>query len=99
GAQNEMAVKFVEDYKEKYGKDPAISFSATGYDAALVLFSAIEKAGTTDYQAVVDAIKATDLNAVSGSIKFDDHNDPIKSIFFQSFDNQGNKVFVKQLDP
>jgi len=99
GAQNEMAVEFLKAFREKYGKDPAISFSATGYDAALVLLNAIEAAGSTEYEAVVDAIKATDVSAVSGRIKFDDHNDPIKSIFFQTFDAQGNKVFVKQLDP
>ncbi|MGI6686776.1 MAG: ABC transporter substrate-binding protein [Christensenellales bacterium] len=99
GAQNEMAVEFVKAYKEKYGKEPTISFSATGYDAALVLFSAIEKADNTEYEAVVKAIKESNVAGVSGFITFDDHNDPIKSIFFQTFDDQGNKVFVKQLDP
>ncbi len=99
GAQNDMAVDFVKAFNEAYGKDPVISFCATGYDAALVLLNAIESAGSTEYDAVVEAIKATNVNAVSGSIKFDDHNDPIKSIFFQTFDNQGNKLFVKQLDP
>ena len=99
GAQNDMAVDFVKAFNEAYGKVPVISFCATGYDAALVLLNAIESAGSTEYDAVVEAIKATNVNAVSGSIKFDDHNDPIKSIFFQTFDNQGNKLFVKQLDP
>ncbi len=77
---------------------PTISFSATGYDAAVVLLSAIEKAGT-DKEAVVEAIKATDLTAVSGRITFDDHNDPIKSTFFQTFEADGNKVFLTQVDP
>ncbi len=99
GAQSEVAVDFVKAFEEEYGKTPTISLSATGYDAAVVLLSAIERAGTTEAQAVVEAIKATDLNVVSGNITFDDHNDPIKSTFFQTFDSDGNKVFLKQVDP
>lgn len=98
GAQSETAKKFVEAFQAEYGKVPTISFSATGYDAAVVLLSAIEKAGT-DKEAVVEAIKATDLTAVSGRITFDDHNDPIKSTFFQTFEADGNKVFLTQVDP
>jgi branched-chain amino acid transport system substrate-binding protein len=98
-ATSEVAVKFVADFKAEYGKMPTIAFSATGYDAALVLLSAIQKAGTTDKAAVVAALKATDLTGVSGNIKFDDHNDPIKSTFFMTFDKDGNKVFLEQFDP
>ncbi len=98
-AQSETAVKFVEAFQAEYGKMPTIAFSATGYDAAMVLLSAIQAAGTTDKEAVVQAIKATNLTAVSGNITFDDHNDPIKSTFFLTFDAQGNKVFIEQFDP
>ncbi len=98
GAQSETAKKFLDAFQAEYGKMPTISFSATGYDAALVLLSAIEKAGT-EKEAVVEAIKATNLTAVSGNITFDDHNDPIKSTFFQTFDDQGNKQFLTQVDP
>ncbi|NLB38369.1 MAG: ethanolamine utilization protein EutJ, partial [Clostridiales bacterium] len=66
----------------------------------LVLLSAIEKAGTTDKEAVVAAIKATDLMAVSGRITFDDHNDPdSKSAFLLTFDAEGNKEFLAKVDP
>ncbi|HHT08554.1 MAG: ABC transporter substrate-binding protein [Christensenellales bacterium] len=98
-AQSEIAVNFVKAFEAEYGKAPTISFSATGYDAAVVLLAAIEAAGSTDAKAIVDAIKATNLTAVSGNITFDDHNDPIKSIFFQTFDGEGNKFFLKQVDP
>ncbi len=98
GAQSETAKQFVEAFQAEYGKMPTISFSATGYDAAVVLLSAMGKVGT-DKEAVVDAIKETNLTAVSGSITFDEHNDPIKSTFFQTFDAQGNKLFLTQVDP
>ncbi len=98
-ADSEMVKKFLDGYQAKYGEMPSISFSATGYDAALVLTNAIKTAASTDYQAVVDAIKATNVEGVSGVITFDDHNDPIKSAFILNFDAEGNQVFVKQQNP
>ncbi len=98
-ADSEKAVAFVKDFQAEYGKMPSIAFSATGYDAAMVLLSAIQAAGSVDKEAVVAAIKATNLSAVSGNITFDDHNDPIKSAFLLTFDAEGNKKFLTQVDP
>ncbi len=98
-ADSEKVKSFLEAYQAEYGEMPSISFSATAYDAAMVLTEAIKNAGTTDYQAVIDAIKATNAEGVSGVITFDDHNDPIKSAFILNFDAEGNQVFVKQQNP
>lgn len=98
-ADSEKVKAFLSGYEAKYGELPSISFSATGYDAALVLCEAIKAAGTTDYDAVIKAIKASDVEGVSGVITFDDHNDPIKSAFILTFDAEGNQVFVKQQNP
>ena len=98
-ATSPMATKFNADYEAKYGEKPSVSFSATAYDAALVLTQAMKTAGTTEIGPVVDAIKNSQVEGVTGVIRFDDHNDPIKSVFFITFDELGNKVFVKQLDP
>jgi branched-chain amino acid transport system substrate-binding protein len=97
-ADSKQAVAFVAAYKAKYNEDPTVSFSATGYDAALVLCEAF-KQGSLKYADVVAAIKATNVEGVSGVITFDDHNDPIKSAFILTFDAQGNKVFVKLQNP
>ncbi len=98
-ADSEMSKAFVAAYQAKYNEVPTISFSATGYDAALVLVEAIKKAGSTDYEAVTAALKATDVEGVSGKLTFDDHNDPIKSAFILTFDAEGNKQFVKLQNP
>lgn len=98
-ADSEMVKTFLAGYEAKYGELPSISFSATSYDAALVLTTAIKNAGSMAYDAVVDAIKATNVEGVSGVITFDDHNDPIKSAFILNFDEEGNQVFVKQQNP
>lgn len=97
-ADSEMARNFVEAFKAAYGEEPSVSFSATGYDAALVLTEAFRQ-GSGEYADVVAAIRATNVDAVSGRITFDDHNDPIKSAFMMTFDEQGNKVFVKMQNP
>lgn len=97
-ADSEMAKNFVEAFKAAYGEEPSVSFSATGYDAALVLTEAFRQ-GSSEYADVVAAIRATNVDAVSGRITFDDHNDPIKSAFMMTFDEQGNKVFVKMQNP
>ncbi len=98
-ADSELAKGFVSAFEAEYGKLPTISFSATGYDAALVLLTAIENAGSTEKEAIVEAIKATNLEAVSGKITFDDHNDPIKSAFVLTFNDQGIKQYLTQVDP
>lgn len=90
---------FVEAFRAKYNEDPEISFSATGYEAALVLCEAIKNAGSTDSAAIVAALKATDVESVSGRIVYDDHNDPIKSAFIMTFDDQGNKQFLTTIAP
>ena len=98
-AGSEEAQKFLTGYEAKYGEKPSLAFSATAYDAALVLTKAIEKAGSVDSQAIIAAMKETDVQGVTGNITFDDHNDPIKSAFFTGFDENGNKIFIERMDP
>ncbi|MBR0357479.1 MAG: ABC transporter substrate-binding protein, partial [Clostridia bacterium] len=77
---------FVANFKAKYGADPDM-FAAQGYDAAMILAAAIEKAeasgakaGSDDYrQAVIDALKATDMDCVTGHVTFNEYNNPEKT--------------------
>ncbi|NLD18517.1 MAG: ABC transporter substrate-binding protein [Tissierellia bacterium] len=70
---------FIKNYSELYGENPA-SFAALGYDAAYMVKQAIEEAGSTDSQAIIDAMKNIDYSGITGSIKFDDNNNPIKAV-------------------
>lgn len=97
-ADSQLAKDFVAAFQAVYNEEPTVSFSATGYDAALVLAEALKK-GSTKHEDVAAAIRATNIEAVSGKITFDAHNDPIKSAFIMTFDDQGNKVFVKMQNP
>ena len=96
-SETEIVKKFKADFKAKYGTDVTLSFSATAYDAALVICQAILRAGSTDKAAIVEQIKTGTFDGVTSTITFDDHNDPIKSAFIMTFDESGNKTFIELL--
>ncbi len=66
------------------GGDVEIAHSAFAYTAAKILFDAIEKTGSTDPQAINDAIAATDADYMAGHIKWDEsHASAMPSITLQ----------------
>ena len=77
--QSEKVQNFVKAYRETYKEDPS-SFAALSYDAAYMMKAAIEKAGTTEKQAVVDALKGIEYDGVTGHLTFDEKNNPIKAV-------------------
>ena len=89
--QSEKIQNFLKDYREAYKEDPS-AFSALGYDAIYMMKSAIEKAGTTDKQKVVDALKGIEYDGVTGYLTFDEHNNPIKAVTVLKIEN-GKYVF------
>lgn len=77
---SEKVQNFVKAYKEKYGSEPD-SFAALGYDTAYLLADAIERAGSTDADAIIKALAETkDFAAVTGTLSFDKNHNPIKEI-------------------
>ncbi len=77
--QSEVVQNFLQSYEKKYNETPK-SFSALGYDTAKILAAAIEKAGSTEWSAIVEALKGTDYNGVTGHITFDADGNPIKDV-------------------
>jgi branched-chain amino acid transport system substrate-binding protein len=78
-AATAKAQKFVSDFKAKYGQEPT-GLGALGYDAAIVLFDAIQRAGKTDAEAVRNALAETkNFEAVSGTISINKDRDAEKS--------------------
>ncbi len=94
---SEVAQAFVKAFEAKYGKTPA-GFNALGYDAAKIMFTAMNAAGSTDKAAIIEKLKATDLDCATGHITFNDHNDPIKSAFIMGF-KEGVPTLVTRIDP
>jgi branched-chain amino acid transport system substrate-binding protein len=78
-AATPKAQKFVSDFKKKYGIEPT-GLGALGYDAAAVLFAAMERAKSVDGQAIRDSLAQTkDFEGVTGKITMDKNRDAHKS--------------------
>jgi branched-chain amino acid transport system substrate-binding protein len=78
-AATAKAQKFVSDFKAKYGQEPT-GLGALGYDAAIVLFDAIKRAGKTDPESIRNALAETkNFEAVSGNISINKDRDADKS--------------------
>lgn len=76
--ESEVVQNFLKNYKEKYNEDPA-SFSALGYDAALIMCNAIAKAGVTEaspeaYAAIIEAVRASATDGVTGHITYENED-------------------------
>lgn len=78
GDQDPTVKNFVENYKKLYNTE-ANAFAALGYDAAMIMIKAIEKAGSTDAAAIITALNATDYAGVTGKIGYAGSGDPVKS--------------------
>jgi branched-chain amino acid transport system substrate-binding protein len=73
-SDNPMAVAANEAHKKAYGADPG-AFYLNAYSAALALLNAIEKAGSTDYDALIKALQTDYVDTPLGKIRFDKKGD------------------------
>lgn len=77
--EDEKIQNFLSNYKEEYGED-ASAFAALAYDGAYMLKEAIEKAGSTDSDAIIKALKEIEFDGITGLLTFDENNNPIKTV-------------------
>jgi len=72
-AKKPTAKKFLDAYRAKYG--PHGPYAIYGYDAANILLQAIEKTGSTKYQALADYLHNTEFQTAMGPLRFDQKGD------------------------
>jgi len=58
-----------------------LSGSATAYTCVYILAEAINKAGNTDKDDIVSAIRANEFDVITGRIKFDENNNPRTNVY------------------
>jgi len=75
-SQNPMTKIAEEAHRKEYGADPG-AFFLNAYSATLALLNAIEKAGGTDYEKVIKALKTEYVETPLGKISFDERGDAI----------------------
>lgn len=79
-ALTEEADRFAKAYTEKYGEEPT-AYAALGYDAYMLLIDAIERAGSTDPEAIRAALLETGaFEGATGTLTFDQEGSPVKSM-------------------
>ncbi len=96
---NDEAKSFITGFKEYLTKNkqsdviPAVS--ALGYDAYLAAYNAIEKAQSTDGDAIKEALKTVSFDGVTGSgISFDENGDANKDMAFIKTVKDGKFEFL-----
>lgn len=100
-ANDDPVVKtFVEAFNAKYGIDPELYASAY-YGAVKALAAAIEIAGSTDHEAVNDALtQIKDLPAPTGTMTYGAHGNMIHSLVItQIHDLKPSVVSTVSMDP
>jgi branched-chain amino acid transport system substrate-binding protein len=97
----------VVDWLQRYGAEfkdangnPKVpdALATLAYDAANLLFAAIQAAGTEDTTKVAEALAAISWEGVSGKITFDAQHNPIKAAAVIGVAG-GNKTFVESVAP
>ena len=68
---------FLKKYKEIYKTD-ANMFAVLGYDAMGMMSAAIDKAGSTDSDKVIAALKALNYKGLTGNTTFDENRNPVR---------------------
>ncbi|MEZ4527335.1 MAG: branched-chain amino acid ABC transporter substrate-binding protein [Desulfobacterales bacterium] len=71
-----MGAAAIKAHQEEFGAEPG-AFFQNAYSAALALLNAVEKAGSTDYDAVINALRTQDVETPIGKIRFDGKGDAI----------------------
>lgn len=95
----EQSRQFVAKYEQRFGMKPDAAAALT-YDAAYLLFQAIEKAGKLDRKAIRDALASTtSFSGVTGDMRYPEGSgDPIKSAVIVKIEN-GKFVYYATVNP
>lgn len=76
GSEVPGAQEYIAKFQERYGEAPD-TFDALSYDAAHLLFEAIEAAGSDDPAAIRDAMEEIQFDGVTGSFQYDEYHNAV----------------------
>ncbi len=92
-AENVQA--FVKAYEAKFGTTPD-QFAADAYDGVYVIKAAIEKANSTDKQAIIDAMTEISVKGLTGDMTFTPEGEPNKAAKVVKIVNGAYEVMLAQ---
>ena len=97
GIDNPVNKRFVQDFKTKFGRDPA-SYAGLAYDAMMLVDSAVKevKGNVKDQAAFRAALKKANFQSVRGSFAFSSNNPPIQNTYLTVVDERSDgSLFLK----
>jgi len=77
---DEIVARFVRNYFGSFSQMP-LAGSAAAYTSVYILAEAIKKAGNTESEDIVSAIKSNELDMITGRIQFDENNNPRPNVY------------------
>lgn len=96
---SELGKTFVERTKKAFPDEEANVWTALGYDAANILFDAIDKADSTDGEKIAEQLaKVKDFKGVTGAITIDDDRNAQKPAVILTF-KDGKLSYVTSVKP
>ena len=94
----ESAAAYCKAFEAKYNK-PSSSAAALSYDAYMLIYDAIKRAGSDNPAAIRDALASVkDFAGVTGVINFDENHNPVKDVIIEKIENSKFN-FVKAVTP
>ena len=93
-SSNAIASAAKEAHKKAYNSDPGAFFDGA-YSAAIALLNAIEKAGSTDLDAVTKALHTEKVDTPIGTIHFDEKGDAVGARYSMYVVKDGKYVVVQ----
>lgn len=90
---------FVKAFKAANNDKAPDAFNALGYDTVYYIVDAIKRAGSTDGEAIKNALAETEnLSLVTGTFTVDENHNPIKTATVLEF-KDGKQVFNSKVNP
>jgi len=75
-SSNPIAIEAIKAHEKEYGDEPG-AFFLNAYAATIAVLEAIKSAGSTDYEAMLKALKSNYVETSLGKISFDEKGDVI----------------------
>ncbi len=93
---NPVNVKFVADFRAKYGYIPSF-YGAQSYDTVMLIDTAIRAVGGNldDKEALIAAMRKADFPSVRGSFKYNNNHFPIQNFYLREVVKDGDDYTTK----
>ncbi|QYJ16420.1 hypothetical protein Rxycam_02253 [Rubrobacter xylanophilus DSM 9941] len=96
--ENETNRRFVEAYRNEYDQSPD-TIACQGYDTGNVIARAVEEAGSTEPDALIEVLRGISVDSPRGSFTIDpETNNPVQNYYVGENVREGGSMGVRIID-